>query len=90
MANLLPGVASDGNSGIKVTGNVAAGESIPATSPYVDIRAFGAVLDNATPIDSALQAAINSYQYQQGHSATIGSVRWIEWFKHQRKWMLSR
>ena len=71
MANLLPGVASDGNNGIKVTGNVAAGESIPATSPYVDIRAHGAVLDNATPIDSALQAAINSYQYQQGHSATI-------------------
>jgi hypothetical protein len=71
MANLLPGVASDGSSGIKVTGNVAAGESIPATSPYVDIRAYGAVLDNATPIDSALQAAISSYQYQQGHSATI-------------------
>jgi hypothetical protein len=71
MANLLPGVASDGNNGIKVTGNVAAGESIPATSPYVDICAYGAVLDNATPIDSALQAAISSYQYQQGHSATI-------------------
>ena len=57
MANLLPGVASDGNNGIKVTGNVAAGESLPATSPYADIRAYGAAIDGATPINTALAAA---------------------------------
>ena len=58
MANLLPGVASDGNNGINVTGNVAAGKSVPATSPYADIRAYGAVIDGSTPIDTALNNAV--------------------------------
>ncbi len=58
MANLLPGVASDGNNGVKVTGNVATAESLPATSPYADIRAYGAVIDGSTPIDTALSNAI--------------------------------
>jgi len=58
MANLLPGVASDGNNGVKVAGNVATAESLPATSPYADIRAYGAVIDGSTPIDTALNNAI--------------------------------
>ena len=59
MANLLPGVASDGNNGIKVTGNVAASELIPSTSPVCDIRSQGAVLDGATDIGPAVQACVN-------------------------------
>ena len=52
-------------------GTVAAGESIPATSPYADIRAYGAVLDNATDIGPAIQAAVNSFGYLPGHSPII-------------------
>jgi hypothetical protein len=40
--------------------NVTAQSVVTSQSPLVDIRAFGAVIDNATPIDTALQAAINS------------------------------
>ncbi len=40
--------------------NVTAQSVVTSQSPMVDIRAFGAVIDNATPIDTALQAAINS------------------------------
>ena len=36
------------------------GNSIPVTSPYEDIRAYGAVIDGSTPIDTALQNAINA------------------------------
>ena len=59
VTNLLPGVASDGNNGILVAGSVKASKSIPALSPWCDIRSQGAVIDGATPIDSAVQACIN-------------------------------
>ena len=58
LANLLPGTASDGNSGITVQGDVAAAQSIPATSPYADIRAYGAVINSATDIGPAVLAAL--------------------------------
>jgi hypothetical protein len=40
--------------------NVIAQNVVTSQSPLVDIRAFGAVIDNSTPIDTALQAAITS------------------------------
>jgi hypothetical protein len=58
LQNLLPGVASDGNHGFSVEGNAAVAKSIPAVSPYLDIRAYGAVIDGATPINTALNNAL--------------------------------
>ena len=71
VANLLPGVASDGNNGIIVTGNVKAGKAIPALSPWCDIRSQGAVIDGATPIDSAVQACINIVDSVYGGTGTV-------------------
>jgi hypothetical protein len=71
VANLLPGVASDGNNGMIVTGNVKAAESIPALSPWCDIRSQGAVIDGATPIDSAVQACINIVNSKYGATGTV-------------------
>jgi hypothetical protein len=59
LANLLPGAASDGNSGVTVQGNVSAAQSIPTTSPYEDIRGYGATIDGATDIGNAVQSAVN-------------------------------
>ena len=36
------------------------GNSLPLTSPYADIRAYGAVIDRATPINTAVTAAQNN------------------------------
>ena len=41
------------------TGTFSAG-IVTATTPAQDIRAYGAVIDGATPIDSALQSAMNA------------------------------
>jgi hypothetical protein len=71
IANLLPGVASDGNNGIIVTGNVKAAASIPALSPVCDIRAYGAIIDGHTPIDSAVQACINNVDSTPGSTGTV-------------------
>ena len=71
LSNLLPGVASDGNQGMTVQGNVTPAESIPMNSPYADIRAYGAVIDDTTDIGPAIQAAVNSFQYLPGQSAVI-------------------
>ncbi len=71
IANLLPGVASDGNNGIAVTGNLKAAESIPALSPACDIRSQGAVINNATPIDSAVQACVNLINSTYGATGTV-------------------
>ena len=71
IANLLPGVASDGNNGIAVTGNVKAAEAIPALSPVCDIRSQGAVINNATPIDSAVQACVNIVNSVYGGTGTV-------------------
>ena len=45
---------------VAAAGNVTAGASITKSSPYVDIRAFGAKCDNTTDDTAALQAAITS------------------------------
>ena len=50
LTNLLPGAASDGKNGVAIQGSVTAAQSIPATSPYADIRKYGAVIDGATDI----------------------------------------
>jgi hypothetical protein len=71
VANLLPGVASDGNNGMIVTGNVQAAKSISALSPVCDIRSQGAVIDDATPIDSAVQACINIVNSVYGGTGTV-------------------
>ncbi len=71
VANLLPGVASDGNDGVTVTGKVKEAESIPALSPWCDIRSQGAVIDGATPIDSAVQACINIVDSAYGATGTV-------------------
>jgi len=60
LQNLLPGAATDGNNGVSLQGSLAAAQSIPATSPYADIRKYGAVIDNATDIGPAVQAALNA------------------------------
>ncbi|MGB0074588.1 MAG: hypothetical protein WBP71_16700 [Terracidiphilus sp.] len=71
VSNLLPGIASDGKQGVTAQGNVAAAAMVPTNSPFVDIRAFGAVMDNATDIGPAIQAAVNSFGYLPGHSPII-------------------
>jgi hypothetical protein len=71
VANLLPGVASDGSNGITVTGSVKAAESIPSLSPWCDIRSQGAVINGTTPIDSAVQACINIVDSVYGGTGTV-------------------
>jgi hypothetical protein len=71
VSNLLPGISSDGKQGISAQGNVTAAQTLTQNSPYADIRAFGAVIDNVTDIGPALQSAINSFSWLPGHSATI-------------------
>lgn len=72
VSNLLPGVSADGANGIGVAGSVAAAASIPAAAPYLDIRAYGAVIDGATPIDTALQNAFTAAKaLNNGNGATI-------------------
>jgi len=74
VSNLLPGVASDGNQGVKVQGVVTEGQTEPQYSPYADIRAFGATIDGATDIGAAVQAAVNSFGPNagyRGHSNTV-------------------
>jgi hypothetical protein len=41
-----------------MVGSLQAPGLIPATTPYADIRAYGAVIDGATPIDTALASAV--------------------------------
>jgi len=71
VSNLLPGIASDGKQGIGVQGNVTAAETLPETSPYADIRAYGAQINGTSDIGSAVQAAVNSYGGGGGRSGTI-------------------
>jgi hypothetical protein len=71
VANLLPGVASDGSNGITVTGSVKAAESIPALSPVCDIRSQGAIINGSAPIDSAVQACINLVDSVYGGTGTV-------------------
>ncbi len=66
LANLLPGAVSDGKNGVALTGNVAAAESIPATSPYADIRKYGAAIDGATDIGPAVQSAVSECPNDSG------------------------
>jgi hypothetical protein len=55
-----------------MTGALTTTQSIPENSPYTDIRAFGAVIDNATDIGPAVCSAEQSYSTsRQGQSATI-------------------
>jgi len=55
-----------------MTGALTTTQSIPEDSPYADIRAFGAVIDNATDIGPAVCSALASYSAsRQGQSATI-------------------
>ena len=69
--NLLPGIASDGKQGIVAQGNMTAAQSIPNTSPYADIRAYGAAINNSTPIDTALENAVEAALSSPGFSADI-------------------
>ena len=71
IANLLPGVASDGSNGISLTGNLKVAKAIPALSPWCDIRSQGAVIDGVTPIDSAVQACINIVDSVYGGTGTV-------------------
>ena len=76
-ANLsITGVTQTGTLGTSsqvstFSGTVAAAAMVPTNSPFVDIRAFGAVMDNATDIGPAIQAAVNSFGYLPGHSPII-------------------
>ncbi len=58
IANFLPGISSDGNQGMKVQGSATVAQAIPASSPYADIRAYGATIDGGTDIGPALNSAI--------------------------------
>ena len=64
MANLLPGVTADGQSGIHVTGIVSDTATEPSGPPVLDIRspafAGGVVCDGTSDIGPAVQAALNS------------------------------
>ena len=72
VSNLLPGIASDGKQGLTVQGAVTENQSIPTVSPYVDIRAYGAVIDGATDIGPAICSALQSYNpYTQGQSPIL-------------------
>jgi hypothetical protein len=59
LANLLPGAAADGNNGVNIQGNVLAAQSIPGSSPYADIRKYGAVINGTMDIGSAVQSALS-------------------------------
>ncbi len=74
VSNLLPGVTSDGKQGMAVQGNITPSQSIPVTSPYADIRAYGAEIDNATDIGPALQNVVNALAHS---GATVGSAQTI-------------
>jgi hypothetical protein len=65
----LNGISSTATSMQTMAGQLALPGVLPASTPYADIRAYGAVLDNATPIDTALASAINAAAGQT--SATI-------------------
>jgi hypothetical protein len=54
----LGGVSTTVTSMQTMAGPLTATGLIPATTPYADIRAYGAVIDGATPIDSALVSAV--------------------------------
>ena len=54
------------------TGVVESGQSITATSPVIDIRAYGAVADGTTDIEPAVCSAMQHYNpHAQGVSATL-------------------
>ena len=77
------GVTSPGTGGLQ--GNPGAGQtweitpagssllqqSITALSPVCDIRSQGAIIDGATPIDSAMQACVNLVSSQYGATGTV-------------------
>ncbi len=54
----LNGVSTTLTTTQTMAGNLQAPGLIPATTPYADIRAYGAVVDGATPIDTALASAV--------------------------------
>ena len=70
-----------------MTGALTTTQTIPESSPYVDIRSFGAVIDNATDIGPAVCSAEQSYSAsRQGQSGTIflpcGGTSTACWWKN--------
>ena len=81
LANLLPGVASDGKQGVTVVGNVAAQTAVSQNSasigPRYDPTLFGAVGDGVADDTAALQAMANACALgQQGPGS--GSSGYLE------------
>jgi hypothetical protein len=67
----LGGVSTTATTTQTMAGALQAPGLISATSPYVDIRAYGAVADNATPIDAALLAAWQAANASATAGATV-------------------
>jgi len=67
----LGGVSATATATQAMAGALQAPGLISATSPYVDIRAYGAVADNATPIDAALLAAWQAANASATAGATV-------------------
>lgn len=71
LANLLPGAVSDGANGMTLAGTSAPNASVPKVSPVADIRAYGAKIDGATDIGSALNSAIAVCNTSNGNACTV-------------------
>ncbi|MDR3793374.1 MAG: hypothetical protein P4L03_08335 [Terracidiphilus sp.] len=67
----LGGVSATATATQAMAGALQAPGLISATSPYVDIRAYGAVADNVTPIDAALLAAWQAANASAMAGATV-------------------
>ena len=67
----ITGLASDGSSGILVTGNVNSAKLILSASPWCDIRSQGAVINGSTDIGAAVQACDSLLYTLNGGTGTI-------------------
>jgi len=54
-----------------ISGSQQANDAIPSITPFCDIRAYGAVINGTTPIDSAVQTCINLVNSLHGGTGTI-------------------
>ncbi len=74
----MPGVASDGASGLTIGGAVAALASMPANHPVIDLSnfAYGLVVDGTTDNTSKIQAGLNACPHTTATGGNSCQVIW--------------